>query len=247
MTYEKATFSDDDVVPDISFFVPCLNEEKNVVGTLEVIRQATAQVPVKHEILVMDDHSTDATVAVVEAYHREHPEAPIVLVKHEEHVGLGRMYAEGTRIGRGRYYMLVNGDNVERLEVVTALLSKLGEADIIIPYFGKLDNRPLIRRLISRTFTIIVNTISGNAIGYYNGAVVHLRENVMRWHPGTKGFAYQAELITRLIAHGASYVQIEVPSEERQHGVSKAFRFGNFLSVGRSLLRIAVRRFNPDI
>jgi len=227
---------------DITFFVPCLNEEKNVAGTFSVIMAAVAEVPVSYEILVMDDCSTDGTVAVVEAFQQAHPDVPITLKTHDRHQGLGVMHEEGARLARGKYYMLVNGDNVERKEVIVALLSKLGQADMIIPYFGTMDNRPLLRRIISRTFTALVNFISGNRIGYYNGAVVHLRENVVRYHPGTQGFAYEAELITRLLARGATCVQVEVPSEERQHGVSKAFRPRNFISVGYSLLKIAWRR-----
>lgn len=231
---------------DVTFFVPCLNEEKNVAGTLDVITGATAEVGVRYEILVVDDCSADGTVAVVEAYQANHPEAPIRLHKKERNQGLGRNYAEGARIARGRYYMLVNGDNVERREVLVALLPMLGQADILIPYFGRLDTRPWIRRIISRTFTKIVNWASGTSVRYYNGAVVHLRENVIKWHPGTRGFAYQAELITRLLAHGASYIEVEVPGEERQGGVSKAFRPKNMVSVGNSILRIARRRLCPD-
>lgn len=227
---------------DITFFVPCLNEERNVTGTLDVLGDTVPPTGISFEILVVDDCSTDDTTGVVKAYAAAHPDLPIVLQANEQHQGLGKIYIQGARMARGRYYMLVNGDNVERREVIAALLAKLGQADITIPYFGKLDNRPLFRRVISRTFTFIVNLLSGNRIGYYNGAVIHLRENVVAWHPGTSGFAYQAELITRLISHGATYVQVEVPSEERQHGVSKAFRPGNFVSVSRSLAKIAARR-----
>ena len=37
--------------------------------------------------------------------------------------------------------------------------------------------------LLSGTFTFLVNTISGFRLHYYNGLAVHLRYNVMRWHP----------------------------------------------------------------
>lgn len=228
---------------DVTFFVPCLNEEKNVTGALQVIVEAATEVGIQYEILVVDDCSTDGTVSVVEAFQREHPNVPIVLRKNERNQGLGRNYTEGARIAHGRYYMLVNGDNVERREALVPLLSKLGQADIIIPFFATLDSRPLVRRIISRSFTKLVNLVSGTSVRYYNGAVVHLRENVVKWPSGTRGFAYQAELITRLLAQGASYVEVEVPGEERQEGATKAFRPRNVFSVARSLLRISLRRF----
>jgi glycosyltransferase involved in cell wall biosynthesis len=231
------------VTPQISFFVPCLNEELNVAGALDTILAALQDVPVAAEILVVDDCSSDGTVPLVEAYMVSHPDAPLVLIKNDRHRGLGHNFAAGARLAQGRYYMLVNGDNVERREVIVAILERLGQADIIIPYFGKLDRRPPMRRIISRAFTLLVNLLSGTRVQYYNGAVAHLRENVIAWHPGTPGFGHQAELITRLLYLGATYTEVEVPMEERQHGHSSAFKWRNFLSVAGSLGRIARNRF----
>jgi len=234
------TLSQDEV--DITFFVPCLNEEKNVTGALRTIVESAAETGVTYEILVVDDASTDNTVGVVEEFQREHPGVRIQLKKNERNRGLGRNYADGSYISYGRHYMLVNGDNVEQKVTLVALLSHLGEADILIPYFGDRDNRPFRRRIVSRAFTKLVNIISGNHIGYYNGPVVHHRLNVIRWHPDTHGFAYQAMLITRLLDEGATYLEFEVPNEDRPFGATKAFRLRNFLSIGHSLLEIGLRR-----
>jgi len=229
--------------PQISFFVPCLNEEPNVAGALDAITGATEDVPVSYEILVVDDASTDGTVAVVRGYMDARPELSIVLVTNATHRGLGSNFLLGARMATGRYYMLVNGDNVERRELIAAILSRLGKADIVIPYFGRLDRRPFFRRVVSRAFTLLVNLLSGHRIQYYNGAVAHLRENVLAHHAGTPGFGHQAELIARLIARGATYTEVEVPMQERQHGDSSAFRWRNFLSVASSLGRILRNRF----
>lgn len=233
--------------PDITFFVPCLNEEENILGTIQTILSATAAAPVAYEILIVDDASTDNTVGVVNAYHEAHPEVPIVLEKKTENSGLGRNYFSGAHIAHGRYYMLVNGDNVEHLDTLIGLLSKLGEADILIPYFGRLDQRPLGRRIISQTFTRLVNTLNGFSIPYYNGPIVHLRQNVAETPSTTWGFAYQAELTTRLLSRGATYITLEVPGAERQKGTSKAFKIRNIASVGGSLLKIFLHRLGLNV
>ena len=67
--------SDDDV--EVSFMVPCLNEEANVVGTLETIMSALVRVGCSYEILVFDDGSQDNTAAVVTAFQAAHPQAPV--------------------------------------------------------------------------------------------------------------------------------------------------------------------------
>ena len=233
--------------PQITFFVPCLNEAENIRGTFQTILSALAEAPVPYEILVVDDASTDNTVAVVEEYQAAHPEVSILLEKKRQNCGLGRNYFSGAHLAHGRYYMLVNGDNVEHPETLVALLSNLGRADILIPYFGRHDHRPWTRRFVSRTFTGLVNLLNGRDIRYYNGPVAHLRENVARTPSSTWGFAYQAELITRLLSRGATHLHLEVSGEERQHGVSKAFKPRNLISVGGSLLKILLHRMglNP--
>jgi len=64
------------------------------------------------------------------------------------------------------------------------------------------DPRHWQRKYISRLFTALVNLISGNHIRYYNGTSIHLRYNVMRWHSDTYGFAFNAEIVTRLSQRG---------------------------------------------
>lgn len=227
---------------DITFFVPCFNEEENILSTLNAILTAVSKTSLKYEILVVDDCSGDKTSEIVEQFQREHPLVPLTLKKNKVNLGLGRNYIDGAFIGRGTYYMLVNGDNAEPEEAISAILSQVGKADMVIPYFGKGDQRCVSRRILSRCFTFLINAISGNAIRYYNGPAVHKRYNVMRWHPDTHGFAYQAETINRLLEEGVPYVEVEVGNYVRCAGVSKAFRVQNIMSISHSLLQIFLRR-----
>ena len=51
---------------NITFFVPCCNEEKNIVKTLENIINSVGNI--KYEILVCDDGSKDNTKEIVKNY-----------------------------------------------------------------------------------------------------------------------------------------------------------------------------------
>ena len=227
---------------EITFFVPCLNEELNIKKTIDTIITAAKEVRISYEILVVDDNSSDSTVKAVEDFQKTYPEIPLILKKNKITQGLGRNYVDGAFIGRGKYYMLVNGDNAEPKEIIVAIIKKLDTADMIIPYLGENDNRSFLRRRISAIFTAIVNCTGGYSIKYYNGPVAHLRYNVMRWHSDTEGFAYQAEIITRLLDEGATYTEVAISNFDRNSGISKASNFKNFLSVTHSLLQILFRR-----
>jgi glycosyltransferase involved in cell wall biosynthesis len=226
---------------DITFFVPCLNEEDNVVLTLETLLAALAKFRWTHEILVVDDGSTDRTAARVEEFAAAHPEAGIRLIRNPVNRGLGRNYVDAAFLGTGRYYKLICGDNAEPQVSIEALLAHLGEADMILAYL-KDDPRHWQRKYLSRIFTGLVNLISGNRLRYYNGTSIHLRYNVMRWHSDTYGFAFNAEIVTRLLNEGATYVEVPIDNVEAAGRVSRAFSFHNILSVPHSLLQIFLRR-----
>ena len=53
---------------DLTIAVPCKNEEKNILGTLDTIVSAVNEVGCSYEIIVIDDGSTDKTSELVEQF-----------------------------------------------------------------------------------------------------------------------------------------------------------------------------------
>lgn len=227
---------------DITFFVACYNEEDNIIITLDALTAAAAEVPCAWEILVIDDGSTDRSVEVVNKYIQDHPGLPIYLKINGENKGLAQSYIDGAFLGRGKYYRLVCGDNAEPKETFVTLLKHLGEADMIIPYQLDCVGKSQSRKLLSKTYTKLINLISGHRIRYYNGLAVHLRYNVMRWHTNYRGFGFQADMVTRLLDEGFSYVEVPVMAQERTKGSSKALTARNFFSVTHTLVDLFIRR-----
>ena len=226
----------------ISFFVPCLNEEKNIENKINNIIKSVKKTDFNFEIIIVDDNSTDNTKGVILDFKKNNPSLNITLVENKLTMGLGRNYVDTAFIAYGKYYMLINGDNAEPKETILTILKEVGKADMIIPFFDNQDNRHIFRVLISKTFTSLINFISGYRIKYYNGPVVHLRFNVMRWSPDTYGFAYQAELITRTLDEKATYKHVMIKNLNRSSGESKAFTIQNIMSVSHSILQIFLRR-----
>ena len=109
----------------ISFFVPCYNEENNIENTLDVIKESAAHI--HYEIIVVDDGSTDRTSANTEKYIANNPSTPIQLIKRKKNVGLGANYFESANIANGTYFMLVNGDNVEPVDALKAIIDLAGQ------------------------------------------------------------------------------------------------------------------------
>jgi glycosyltransferase involved in cell wall biosynthesis len=227
---------------DLTLFVACYNEEENILASLEAVVQAMSGLHFSWEAIIVDDASTDRSVSLVRQYMNDHPDYPLILVAREENQGLAQNFIEAAFLGRGRYYRIINGDNVESSSQMGSILSHIGEADMLLPYHAKIQGRTLFRRGLSRTFTLIVNLLSGYRIRYYNGCSVHLRYDVLRWHVNCSGFDFQANLITRLLGQGRTYIEIPVIGGERAFGYSKALTLKNFFSAARFFMDLAFRR-----
>lgn len=226
---------------DVTFFVPCYNEEHNIRKVMDKLIEASRLCSVVPEILIYDDASTDGTSDVVEAYKKERPDVLIKLVRHEKNKGVFYNFVDGAFIAVGRHYRMVCGDDVEPLETHTTLLSRCGHADIIIPYYTRIEGRDRHRHAISRLYTWIVNLLTGNAIRYYNGCAIFMRTDIQRWHVEASGFGHQAEFLTRLINEGRTFEQVGVVGFDH-HGGGSSVNLRNFLSVTHSLLNLFIRR-----
>lgn len=227
---------------DLTLFVACYNEEENVVGTLETLLGALRQYPeTTWEILIIDDCSKDRTVDVVRRWLDEHPGLPIYLKVNQTNKGLAQNYIDGAFWGRGKYYRLVCGDDVEPQETFCEVLQQLGTADIVI-FYQDCSGRTLFRRMLSRLYTGLVNLISGYRLKYYNGLAIHKRYNVMRWNTNYHGFGFQTDILTRLLDAGIPYKEVRVRAHERAKGHSQALTLKNILSVSHTFMDLSIRR-----
>ena len=225
---------------DISFFVPCYNEEANVEGALLKLMDVSERLGLSYEVLVFDDCSRDDTVGVVTRFMTHHPDASISLYTNDKNQGVARNFVEGAFRARGRHYRLVCGDDVEPIDSHIKLLGHMGDADIIVPYFTEIAGRKMHRHVISRFYTWLVNRASGNRLRYYNGCPIYRTGDVLRFHVEATGFGYQAEFLTRLLHERRSVLEVPLESIDREGSGSLNFR--NFVSVAHSLLKIGLRR-----
>ena len=238
----NACLTDTETQCDLSLFVACYNEESGIIPTLETLLAALHEAGCSYDITIIDNASLDRSVELIEQFMAENPDVPITLVRNEFNQGLGVNYVEAAFLGRGRYYRAICGDDVESKETLVRVFERLGEADILLTYHADASARPWMRRMISRTYTRLVNLLSGCRIRYYNGLAVLPRYDVMRWHPNSPGFGFQADLVTRLLYIGATCREIPVIPKERTDGKSSALKFKNLCSVAHSLLEIFIRR-----
>ena len=228
----------------LSLFVACYNEQDNIIGTLETLVEALRKTVPSFDIIVVDDASKDETVPRVRNFMAEHPELPVRLLLNGHNEGVATNYAEAAFRAKGEWYRMICGDNVEPVETLETIFKAVGKTEVVVPYTVEIRGRSTFRRLLSKTYTALVNAISGYRMHYYNGLLVTRTDYVRRWHSNSHGFGFQADLLTRLLSKNLTYEEVPVYGNERLTGESKALTMRNLASVAHSLQNVAIRRIS---
>jgi glycosyltransferase involved in cell wall biosynthesis len=232
--------------PTVSFVIPALNEEANIA---DAVREAVAAMGDRfgdYELLLFDDGSTDRTGAIMDQLAAADPRH--VRVTHNPSPrNLGGVYKQGIELARMEYILMVPGDNENPGHALQAPFDAIGRADIVLPYPVNSAVRGSARHLVSRSYVGLLNRLFGLRVRYYNGTVIHRTANLKGLSVKTSSFAYQAEILIKLLCAGKSFVEVPIridpPKEGRR---SRAFRWKNMVQVGRTLgdlfMDIRIRR-----
>jgi Glycosyl transferase family 2 len=111
--------------PEVSFLIPCLDEEEGVGIVVRDVCDRLAALGVDAEVIVVDNGSSDASPArAAEAGAR---------VIEEPRRGYGSAYLAGIAAARGRYVFMVDADDTYDLEQLGELLARLRNgADMVL-------------------------------------------------------------------------------------------------------------------
>jgi glycosyltransferase involved in cell wall biosynthesis len=93
----------------LSIIIPVFNEEKTIVSVLEKISSINLG-PINKEVIVVNDHSTDNTIKVIEQCIKEKTSENIRVFSHEKNSGKGSAIHTGIRNSTGDYLIIQDAD-----------------------------------------------------------------------------------------------------------------------------------------
>lgn len=194
--------------------VPCLNEEKTLPLVLKSIPKKIEGVEI--ELLVIDDGSTDNTVAVARELGVKH------IVTHRQRMGLARSFQDGVNYALAHGADIVvntDGDNQYPQARIPDLIAPIlaGEADIVV---GDRQTRTIahfswFKKLMQRIGSQIVNVAAGTDIpDAASGFRAYSREALYRLTVITK-FSYCMETIIQAGNKKISIASVAVETNEK--------------------------------
>jgi len=218
----------------LSVVIPAYCERENILQTLENVTRALEPLGLAHEILVVDDGSTDGTGELITSNLGRFPQ--VRLLVNERNMGFGWSYRRGVEAAALEHIVMVHGDNAWGWETLREFFSRVGDADVIIGYTRRMArSRTWRRTIVSKAFTLLLNLITGRRLHYYNGLQIHPARVLKSLRIESSGYGFQAEVLVKSLRLTSTYLEVPMDLIERKHGESKAFRVKNFVDVARTL------------
>lgn len=209
-----------------SVVIPARDEEESIASMVEHVHVELRLNHIKHEIIVVDDGSSDGTWAVLDELSKKIAE--LVPTKNEGLHGFGRAVVHGLDLTSGDAVVIMMADHSDDPRDAVTYWEYLQEGyDCVfgsrfMAHGGTLDypmfklalNR-LVNWVIQRTFRIELNDTT-NAFKAYRREVIEGCRPILSPH-----FNLTIELPLKAIVRGYSWTMVPITWRNRQKGATK--------------------------
>jgi glycosyltransferase involved in cell wall biosynthesis len=224
----------------VSCVVPAYNEADCLAHTLPELAAALTRLTREHEIIVVDDGSTDGTARVLAELAQR---MPLHVVTH----GANRGYAAALLSGFARasfpLVFFTDSDGQFIPDDLALLLARIDAADIVVGYrVGRCDPWP--RLLLSHGFNAIVRALLDVELRDVNCAFKLMRREVLRTLVlEGPDFCISSELAAGARRAGLTVLEVGVRHRRRRAGRSSVRPWHLLTSIyGIAMLRRRLRR-----
>ncbi len=206
--------------------VPTYNEREN----LPPLAKRLLSLPVKVDLLVVDDNSPDGTGKIADELAEKEPS--IHVLHRAEKSGLGRAYIAGFKWALERDYDFVfelDGDFSHNPDDIPMFLEAAQKADLVLGsrYLNgiRVINWPLSRLMLSKSAAKYVKVITGmpftDPTGGYKCFSRRALQAINLDEVNSNGYSFQIEMTHRLWRQGLKVVEVPIVFTDRFQGHSK--------------------------
>ncbi|HEX2920048.1 MAG TPA: polyprenol monophosphomannose synthase [Bacteroidales bacterium] len=208
--------------------IPTYKEKENI----EAIIKAITALPVKFDILIIDDNSPDGTADIVKRMQQSYPN--LNLLERPGKLGLGTAYIDGFKWSLQRNYDFIyemdadfSHDPKDLINLYKACTENGADVAIGSRYISGVNvvNWPLSRVLMSYIASIYVRIITGMKIKDTTAGFVCYRKEVLEKlkpeHIKSKGYGFQIEMKFTAWMMGFRIVEVPIIFTDRKMGSSK--------------------------
>ena len=192
----------------VSIVVPILNEEENVEELYAALKSAMNAQEYDHEILFVDDGSTDRTVELLKPF--EQNDDKVRLLCFRRNFGKAAAWAAGFDHAKGDVIVTIDADLQNDPKDIPKLVSHIGEYDVVNGWRKKRKDPFVIRRFPSIIANWLISKVTGVNLRDYGSGLKAYKADVV------KNMNMYGEL-HRFIPAVASWYGVKIAEIETNH------------------------------
>lgn len=231
-----------DAVADAPFLtvnVMAFDEAANLSIVAEEILEALNRLGRSHEVIVIDDGSTDGTAQAADALARA---TPIVrVIHHPTNLGLGGVYRTGFTAGRGRFLTFFPADGQFPAAIIGEFAKLAEHCDLVLGYLPvRVESR--VGKLLSRIERALYFLVLG-PVPRFQG-IMMIRRSILSEIPlssSGRGWAVVMELLIRASRNGYRIVSVPTTYRPRLSGTSKVNNLRTMWANLKQLVELRLR------
>lgn len=226
---------------ELSIVIPLYNEEPNVAPLHAELSRTLASMHGAHEVLVIDDGSTDGTFEVLRRIQATDP--CVRVVRFTRNFGQTAALAAGFAYSRGQFVVTFDGDLQNDPEDIPRLLAIARAHDVVCGWRKDRKDDFLTRYVPSVVANALISVVSGVRVHDIGCSLKIFRATVVKPLKLTPGMhRYLPALASQL---GGRVTEVVVNHRPRRfgqskYGLSRTFRVVSDLPRLRRLMREAV-------
>src|SRR5919204_1247962 len=167
------------VAPEVSLFLPVLNEEPNLVPLHAKIDEALAGLGHTAEIIYVDDGSTDGSLEVLRGLAARDPRVRIIALR--RNYGQTAAMAAGIDAARGEVLIPMDADLQNDPADIERLLAKLNEGfDVVSGWRKERQDKMVSRKIPSAIANWIISFIGGVKLHDYGCSLKAYRREFIK-------------------------------------------------------------------
>jgi glycosyltransferase involved in cell wall biosynthesis len=228
---------------DFSIIMPALNEEKNIELAIFNSLDALDHFGISGEIIVINDGSIDNTEALIKAYRER--DLRVRLITHACRKGIGASFWDGVDQARGKFVVMLPGDNENDPREIFRYHTLLKSVDIVIPFVFNKHVRSVFRNVLSFIYRFIINTTFLVNFNYTNGTVLYRKALLDELEFRSSSFFFQTDILVRTVKRNYLFAEVPYRMGMRSQGISKAVTFPSLFQVIRGYLRLVRDIYGP--
>ncbi len=218
-------------LPGLTIVLPCFNEAENIADAIRYATTAAERCATAHEIVVVDDGSSDATAAIAAGFASR--DRRVRLVVHTGNQGYGDALRSGIAAAQMPWVLLTDADLQFDLDELEDFLPCAAQADLVVGW-RILRQDPLHRRVNAAAWNWLVRRAFALPVRDVDCAFKLIRRDLLeRCDLRATGAMISTELLIQCLAAGGRLEQLGVHHRARVAGqqsgasprvVARAFR-----------------------